>query len=238
MTALPQPTILKWDDETLSRFWAYYSQFPELYFSHQKGRDVVEFVRHLIPEGAGVLDYGCGPGHLLPHLLDAGFVVKGADIAMETIGSAVNVQGRKNFMGFDTVSGLLHKNEKFDVVFLLEVVEHLDDHWLEVTLTQARRLLNQGGLLVVTTPNEERLEDNIVYCPVANVTFHRWQHMRSWTAATLRDALASRGFRDVNVQTRNFIAAGPRQVPLARYFLSKFLSRLQKPQSIVATARG
>lgn len=238
MTVLPQPTMLEWDEETLARFWAYYSQFPELYFSHQKGPDVVRSVRRLIPEGANVLDYGCGPGHLLPHLLDAGFVVKGADIALETIGSAVTVHGRKNFMGFDTISGLLQKDEKFDVVFLLEVLEHLDDHWLEMTLTQARRLVKEGGLLVVTTPNEERLEDSIVYCPVANVTFHRWQHMRSWTAAGLREALTSRGFSDVRVQTRNFVAASPRNISRGKYLLSKFFNRLRKPQSIIATARG
>lgn len=33
-----------------------------------------------------------------------------------------------------------------------------------------------GGALIITTPNEENLEDNMVYCPVSNTIFHRWQH--------------------------------------------------------------
>jgi hypothetical protein len=60
MSPLPKPAMLKWDDETLSRFWAYHSQFPENYFSYQKGRDVVAHVRDKLPAGASVLDYGCG----------------------------------------------------------------------------------------------------------------------------------------------------------------------------------
>jgi 2-polyprenyl-3-methyl-5-hydroxy-6-metoxy-1,4-benzoquinol methylase len=238
MLDAPRPSPLKWDDETLSRFWSYYSQFPELYFSYQKGRDVVAYVRNKLPAGASVLDYGCGPGHLLPHLLDAGFVVNGADITLDTIGSAVTLEGYGNFKGFDTIDSLLRKGQQFDVVFLLEVIEHLDDDWLEKTLRQARGLLKKGGLLIVTTPNEERLEDSMVYCPVANVTFHRWQHMRSWSVASLAQTLAAHGFTEVGVETRNFEAAGARNLSYGKHLLSKFFDRFRKAQSIVATARA
>ncbi|MFT4108992.1 class I SAM-dependent methyltransferase [Propionicimonas sp.] len=234
----PQPAMLKWDNETLSRFWGYYSQFPELYFSRQKGRDVIKFVSGMIPKNATVLDYGCGPGHLLPYLLDEGYTVLGADISLETIGSAVNVRGRDNFMGFDTIDGLLSSERKFDAIFLLEVIEHLDDQALELTLSQARRLLKKGGLFVVTTPNEERLEDSMVYCPVANVIYHRWQHMRSWSAAQLADTLSSRGFHDVKVETRNFRDISTPKVSQGKLLISEIFNRFRKPQSILATARG
>jgi 2-polyprenyl-3-methyl-5-hydroxy-6-metoxy-1,4-benzoquinol methylase len=233
----PQPTMLKWDNETLSRFWGYYSQFPELYFSRQKGRDVIRFVGGMIPKGAAVLDYGCGPGHLLPYLLDEGYQVQGADISLETIGSAVDLRGRENFMGFATIDGLLEGDRKFDVIFLLEVIEHLDDQQLEMTLGQARRLLKKGGLFVVTTPNEEQLEDSMVYCPVANVIFHRWQHMRSWSAAGLGEALASRGFSEVKVETRNFRELNTPSVSGVKLLISNLFNRFRKPQSIIATAR-
>jgi 2-polyprenyl-3-methyl-5-hydroxy-6-metoxy-1,4-benzoquinol methylase len=238
MSVPPSPPLLKWDEETLTRFWAYYSQFPELYFSHQKGRAVVEHVRNKLPPGAAVLDYGCGPGHLLPHLLDAGFVVSGADITLDTIGSAVDLAGYENFRGFDTIEGLLKTKRQFDVVFLLEVVEHLDDRWLDITLRQARTLLKKGGLLIVTTPNQERLEDSMVYCPVANVIFHRWQHMRSWTAHDLGQTLAAHGFSDVKVNTRNFAAAGTRKDSYVKFVLSEVINRFRKAQSIIALARA
>jgi 2-polyprenyl-3-methyl-5-hydroxy-6-metoxy-1,4-benzoquinol methylase len=237
MSPLPKPTMLKWDDETLSRFWAYHSQFPENYFSYQKGRDVVAHVRDKLPAGASVLDYGCGPGHLLPHLLDAGFVVNGADITLDTIGSAVNVEGYGNFRGFDTIDSLLRKGQQFDVVFLLEVIEHLDDAWLDKTLRHARGLLKRGGLLIVTTPNEERLEDSMVYCPVSNLIFHRWQHMRSWSAHALAETLAAHGFRDIQTGTRTFAGPKPENISMARYAVSNFLNRFRKAQSLIALAR-
>jgi 2-polyprenyl-3-methyl-5-hydroxy-6-metoxy-1,4-benzoquinol methylase len=238
MPVTPSPIVLKWDDETLSRFWAYHSQFPENYFSRQKGRDVVAHVRNKLPAGAVVLDYGCGPGHLLPHLLDAGFVVQGADITRETMGSAVSLDGRKGFLGFATIDDLLGQSRRFDAVFLLEVVEHLDDHWLDTTLKKARALLKEHGLLVVTTPNEERLEDSMVYCPVSNVIFHRWQHMRSWSSATLSQCLSAHGFRDIQIGTRTFSAPRANNISAWRYSISKFLDRFRKPQSLVALARA
>jgi 2-polyprenyl-3-methyl-5-hydroxy-6-metoxy-1,4-benzoquinol methylase len=238
MPVTPSPSALKWDNETLSRFWAYHSQFPENYFSRQKGRDVVAYVRNKLPSGAVVLDYGCGPGHLLPHLLDAGFVVQGADITRETMGSAVTLDGREGFLGFARIGDLLREARRFDAVFLLEVVEHLDDHWLETALKQARALLKKNGLLVVTTPNEERLEDSMVFCPVSNVVFHRWPHMRSWSSTTLSDCLSAHGFRDIQIRTRTFSVPRAKGISKLRYQISKFLDRFRKPQSLVALARA
>ena len=80
----PQPIV--WDDVRLARFWAYQARFPENYFSFQKGADVVRRTRKHLPQDARVLDYGCGPGHLLPHLVNAGYQVVGADIALERHG--------------------------------------------------------------------------------------------------------------------------------------------------------
>jgi 2-polyprenyl-3-methyl-5-hydroxy-6-metoxy-1,4-benzoquinol methylase len=238
MISLPPPTTLVWDEATLSRFWAFHSQFTENYFSHQKGKSLVAYAKRLLPVSATVLDYGCGPGHLLPHLLDAGFEVQGADITRDTIGSAVALEGRKRFLGFATIDELLAEGRKFDAVFLVEVVEHLDDHWLAKTLDQVHALLKKGGILIVTTPNEENLEDNMVYCPVSNTILHRWQHMRSWSQATLGSALVARAFRDVRTETRTFDGGKPDSVSFLRYVASRILTRLRKPQSLVAVARA
>lgn len=238
MVSLTPPTTLVWDETTLSRFWAFHSQFSENYFSHQKGRSLVAYAKRQLPDAATVLDYGCGPGHLLPHLLDAGFVVQGADITRDTIGSAVSLNGRKNFLGFATIDELLAEGRQFDAIFLIEVVEHLDDHWLATSLNQVHALLNKGGILIVTTPNEENLEDNMVYCPASNTIFHRWQHMRSWSGLTLAAALTAHGFRDVRTETRTFDGGKPSTVSYLRYLTSRIVTRFRKAQSLIAVARA
>jgi len=234
----PQPAMLEWDEETLLRFWGYHSQFSENYFSYQKGRAVVAHVKPQLPDGATVVDYGCGPGHLLPHLLDAGFSVQGTDISRETMGSGVNLAGRSGFLGFATIDELLTEGRRFDAVFLLEVVEHLDDRWLSKTLSQAKALLKPDGALIVTTPNEEQLADSMVYCPVSNVIFHRWQYVRSWSKATLAQCLTAHGFRDVQTEVRTFPGPKPAHVSALRYQLSVLLNRFRKPQSLLAIARA
>lgn len=238
MVSLPPPKMLVWDETTLSRFWAFHSQFSESYFSHQKGKSLVAYAKRLLPDGATVLDYGCGPGHLVPHLLDAGFAVQGADIAHDTMGSAVSLSGRKNFLGFVTIDELLTQGAKFDAIFLIEVVEHLDDHWLAKSLDQVHALLKKGGILIVTTPNEENLDDNMVYCPVSNTIFHRWQHVRSWSASSLSAALVAHGFRDVRTEMRTFDGSKPSAVPYLRHLASRIVTRLRRAQSLIAVARA
>lgn len=238
MISLPPPKTLVWDETTLSRFWAFHSQFSENYFSHQQGKSLVAYAKRQLPDGATVLDYGCGPGHLLPHLLDAGFVVQGADITRDTIGSAVSLNGQKNFLGFATIDELLAEGTKFDAIFLIEVVEHLDEHWLTKTLDQVHALLKKGGTLIATTPNEENLEDNMVYCPVSNTIFHRWQHMQSWSESTLAAALTAHGFRDIRTETRTFDGGKPNTISHLRYFASRIVTRLRKARSLIAVARA
>jgi 2-polyprenyl-3-methyl-5-hydroxy-6-metoxy-1,4-benzoquinol methylase len=232
------PNQLVWDHDTLVRFWAYHSKFPENYFSFQKGADVVRRVKRYIPQEASVVDYGCGPGFLLPHLVRAGYRVTGADFSLAATSSAADATtSQPGIVGLSTIDDLLSRHEKFDVIFLLEVIEHLDDNWLDRTLTNCRQLLKPRGALIITTPNEERLEDNVVYCPVSNLTFHRWQHVRSWSSRSLRDILKRYGFEVASVQATNFRQAAPAGISIARRVLRRMFSRFRRPQSLLAVAR-
>jgi 2-polyprenyl-3-methyl-5-hydroxy-6-metoxy-1,4-benzoquinol methylase len=232
------PRTIVWDEVTLARFWAYQARFPENYFSYQKGADVVRHVRAYLPQGARVVDYGCGPGHLLPHLLEAGYRVTGAEIDLGAIGKiSEQFWSRAGFEGLVTIDELLSQNKAFDGVFLIEVVEHLEDASLARTLTNAHRLLKPGGLLFVTTPNDERLEDNMVYCPVSNVVFHRWQHVRSWSAESLAAALKRHGFAVVAVKHCSFRDGSFARLSALRRLAGQVMMRLRKPQSLFVVAQ-
>lgn len=237
-SAREDPKQLVWDDRTLSQFWAYQSRFPDNYFSYKKGAEVSRYLQKYLPPRGELLDYGCGPGHFIPHLLEKGFKVLGADFDQKTIGQAVQVSGHPNFLGYAVVDELLQSGRVFDAVVMLEVVEHLSDDWLSVTLRNARNLLKPGGVLAVTTPNEERLDDGMVYCPVCNLVFHRWQHVRTWSASSLAKTLRTFGFADVQTFARTF---GEPRTPIIsplRYEISRIVSRLRKPQSLIAIARN
>ena len=87
---------------------------------------------------------------------------------------------------------------------MAEVIEHVLDEELDSVLKRVAALTKTGGLLVVTTPNDEDLELGMSYCPVSNVVFHRWQHVRSFTDTSLSELLARAGFEALAVHRLSF----------------------------------
>jgi SAM-dependent methyltransferase len=92
----------------------------------------------------------------------------------------------------------------FQVVFLVEVLEHLLDEHLAPTLDEVRRLLAPGGHVVATTPNDEDLARESVRCPDCGARFHRWQHLRSLDATSIGDLFAAHGFDAVTAEPTNW----------------------------------
>jgi 2-polyprenyl-3-methyl-5-hydroxy-6-metoxy-1,4-benzoquinol methylase len=66
------------------------------------------------------------------------------------------VAGRPEFLG---VVGP-DSSEAYDVVLLIEVIEHILDADLPASLERLRRFVRPGGRIVVSTPNNEDLEPN------------------------------------------------------------------------------
>jgi 2-polyprenyl-3-methyl-5-hydroxy-6-metoxy-1,4-benzoquinol methylase len=233
----PQSQSIIWDERLLQRFWRFYANQPETYFSFARGADVVRRARGYLSQGDLILDYGCGPGFLLHELLKAGFSAGGTDISVDVIGrNGPAVGSQKNLLGLFAIDDLLLGGRTFDAIFLVEVVEHLYDEALAATLRNCRTLLRPGGRLFVTTPNDERLEDSIVYCPVSNVTFHRWQHVRSWNSMTLPAALREHGLKVDRVITCTFRDHRERQMSRIRRTALRVLDQVRKPKSLFVIA--
>ena len=189
-----------WTPEAITRFWQYYGSRPEsAYFSEQFGPAIVELLSASgvsLPTSK-VLDYGCGIGHLAEHLLRTGANVAGLEPSPESVGR-VNDK-LKSYAGWlgavpelsDAISGGFGN---FDVVTCVEVVEHLDDITLDKALLEIFGLLKPGGLALFTTPNSEHLESNFIFCPFCDSVFHQVQHMRSFDATSLCEAMTKAGF--------------------------------------------
>lgn len=232
------PERLRWTPELVSRFWDFESTRPQHYFTHQHGADLVREVAPLLG-GSRVLDFGCGAGFLVAHLLDAGLEVRGVDTSPRSI-DATNERfaDRPGFGGAHLPDDMPVPEGGFDTVFCCEVVEHVDDDSLDGVLGMLARLVRPGGTLVVTTPNDEDLDASEVYCPVSDVVFHRWQHVRSWTAPALVARIVPFGFEPVDVRALHFgrtwrTSRGAAAVDLAR----RAAGRGTKPPHLLAVLR-
>jgi len=198
-----QPHEVIWTPEKSAGFWNYFSSDPEFsrqYFSNHSGGLLLEYLGRLAPLEGRVLDYGCGPGYLVAHLLQRGIACEAVDFSLSSV-----TRVRERFSDHPLFRGATLASElptplpeqSMDMVISVEMVEHLFDEHLGPTFEEFKRLLRPGGTLIVTTPNEENLAASRVLCPDCGGLFHQYQHIRTWSADTLRAALEAHGFETI-----------------------------------------
>ena len=197
--------FLTWTDEKVKRFWDYESQFPEHYFTYQVGGNLAALIKRYKGQNDTLLDYGSGPGFLIKHLLKSKMEVSALEFSQDSLQRIKNsYEGQKGFMGAYSIEELNTKNLRFNIITLIEVIEHLDDYYLKLTLDNIRSLLKPDGYLIITTPNDEDITKSYICCPETNELFHRWQHIRSWNADLLSELLNKSGFTITMIKETNF----------------------------------
>jgi 2-polyprenyl-6-hydroxyphenyl methylase/3-demethylubiquinone-9 3-methyltransferase len=107
--------------------------------------------------GLTALDIGCGAGLVTEPLARMGAAVVGIDPADENI-AAARLHATEGGLGIDyratTVEALAAAGERFDVVLILEVVEHVTD--VAAFVATAASMVKPGGLLIASTINRTR----------------------------------------------------------------------------------
>lgn len=207
---------IDWDDKKVSRLWNYYSRTPpysEIYFSKLFGHHILRQSGLPLKEPLEVLDFGCGPGFIWDHLRQMGshWQYTALDFSPDSVKKVLGkAKDNKNFKGAKHVSSLPAElpESYFDIVLLFEVVEHLNDSYLDSTLEEVARLLKRGGMLVITTPNQEDLHKSRKFCPECGAIFHEYQHVRSWNVDSLTDYLKRYKFSLRRAKTLDFTAQG------------------------------
>jgi len=101
-------------------------------------------------QGDRILDVGCGNGSFLSIASDAGWQVTGLDPDNSAV-LAARKSGLNIYLGH--IDELSHMSSCFDVITLSHVIEHVHDP--SYLLSSLHRLLKDGGLLYLETPNIE-----------------------------------------------------------------------------------
>lgn len=128
--------------------------------------------------GSAVLDVGCGTGSILA-MLSRHFEACGTDtspLAVELCGK----RGLKNVYQC-TLETFPHPEQRFDLITLLDVIEHIDDD--RSVVQQARGFLKPGGSILVTVPAYQWL-----WSPHDDVNHHKRRYTRPHLARVLEQA--------------------------------------------------
>lgn len=149
---------------------------------HEEGRNTLENparlerIKALMPEGGMVLDFGCGNGLLVKFLKD----------------NNINVWG---YDKFNNNFNLFPPYGTFDLVTLIEVIEHLQEPFSEID--ELYKLLAPNGKVMIETSFTDWLDFGADYInPQAG-------HNTIWSHAGLTEMMLSKGFKEGEHINRN-----------------------------------
>lgn len=98
-----------------------------------------------------LLDFGFGTGSLLKWSSDRGAFVYGIEIQKELIDIARKKIGKSDITLYENIRQL--SKIKFDIVTLLNVLEHQTKENVPLFLKQIYMNMKNGGILIITIPN-------------------------------------------------------------------------------------
>ncbi len=146
-----------------------------------------------VGDGAVLLDVGCKFAYLCDLLKEKGVSVDyyGTDISAGAINQIAD-RDEEHFKVVDIMEGLPFRDNMFDFIFALEIMEHVESS--TSMLTECRRVLKPDGALILSVPNP--------YCWVE--IYGNWRkvpesegHVSSFTPQTISRLLAFNGMRIV-----------------------------------------
>jgi methionine biosynthesis protein MetW len=147
---------------------------------------VMETIAKLVPEGARVLDLGCGTGELLAYLKQHRGC-SGYGVELDDANLLACVQRGVNAIQLNLEEGLsIFEDQRFDVVLQLETLQHLRN--TELMLRETARV---GRIGIVSFPNfahwPNRLQVMLGRMPVTRVLPYEWYDTPNIRVGTYAD---------------------------------------------------
>jgi 2-polyprenyl-3-methyl-5-hydroxy-6-metoxy-1,4-benzoquinol methylase len=153
------------------------------------------------PPGSTVLDIGCGAGFFLKAAESLGWEVSGTEISEAAAGYGRSVTKVRVYLGNLEAQSL--PSESTAAVTMLDILEHLSDPLR--TLREAHRILKEGGMLIISTPDFDSLSR--LFLGPGWAVLSPAEHLSYFTESTLFRALGETGFRVVKM--RNLLNFNP-----------------------------
>jgi len=148
-----------------------------------------------------VLDLGCGLGAFTALLLEHAYAAVGCDVSEVALRRARAQYPSAEFVQSDAT--LPFADASFEVVWAGEVLEHVQDGL--GLLAEVQRILCPGGRLLASTPDHglaRRLRAGVSRGAFEQMFDPRSDHVRFFTAASLRALLLAAGLSELAIRSR------------------------------------
>ncbi len=135
--------------EPLEQMMAVRHQYMSKILRDHTDQDIYNFFQN-----KQVLDLGCGTGEFLNNYFEMGAQCTGIDIEKN-----FKLKNKKNFNLYNLDANTFLKNckKKFDIIFLFEFLEHLEEGDKHKLFERLIKILNKNALIFVSTLNKNLL---------------------------------------------------------------------------------
>ena len=149
-------------------------------------------------KNAHILDIGIGNGEMLHLLNDCGYNnAEGVDISPSTI-NACKARGYKCTLVENTVDFLKQNKNKFALISVFHVIEHISKEDIIPLICACREALTDDGILLLETPNMASYD--AVYMRYADFT-----HITGYAKSSLKQMLMLCNFSKFTIFGTNII---------------------------------
>ncbi len=140
-------------------------------------QEKIDIIKSIIPKDViSILDVGCGNG-IITNSLQLDYSILGIDRSL----SALKYAELKKIRADVTIIPI--KNYAVDMSICSEVLEHLEGKFLIQAIEELKRVSKK--YILITVPNNENLNKNLVKCPDCHFKFNASLHYNSFNETIL-----------------------------------------------------
>lgn len=176
------------------------SNLFQKYWHYKRFKEVLNAI---VPVEGNILDLGCHSGTFTSEILTKIKTkqVYGLDVSHSAIDLAKKRIPYGHFEVGDAVK-LPYKNDYFDAVFCLEMLEHVDDPI--AVINEVKRVIKKGARFYCLVPSDNRLFKLVWFLWTMYYPHWRHAHVQSYRQNMLEDVLTKCGFKIISVNVFHF----------------------------------
>lgn len=183
------------------------AEYDYFLFHRNRYSDLFKRLDGMKNQGAKLLDIGSYAGHVLIGAKEIGYDAYGCDMEKYCDMYKIRFQslGIANRACNFPQDKIPFEENYFDLVVLSEVIEHYNFHPFCV-IEDIKRVLKPGGTVLITTPNQARLNNRIravlgksIYWDIAT-GFNDMAHYREYIRQELESLLKENNFKNIKTE--------------------------------------
>ena len=173
-----------------------------------------KYIQQFIPKNSRVLDVGAGYCYFINN------IVATEKYALDIDSEVLKYANEDIKVEVSTANNTTFEDNFFDIVFSSNLLEHLSKNEILQTLKEFNRILKDGGIVIIISPNFK-------YC--YRVYFDDFTHKSILTDQSLKDMLMVCGFDIIKIIPKFLPFSAESKVPKASFLIKLYLLSPWKP---------